>query len=145
MKLSQIWNSASVWGTLSVLKKPPKLAYRLLKYEKKIEREMQVIKKQHDALVYKHAGEAPPKGDEIKVVKLAEDTPQFKAYYDEFNEFCKQTSDLPWIGITMDELIEGLDTETSNVLSEHDIELLEPFFTEPAKPDLKLVEHDTQG
>lgn len=130
MKLAEIWNSARAWGVLSKLKKNPKLAYRLLKYEKKVNAELKVCNKQRETLVYEAAGVEPP-----AIVDLGSDTPEYKAFMVKFQEFMQSESDLEWAGISMDDLIEALGAETANVLSENDIELLEPFFTEPVKLD----------
>lgn len=136
MKIAAIWNSSKAWAVLSKLKKNPKLAYRLLKYQKKVAAELEIFEAQREQLVYETSGAAPP-----AVVQLEEGTPEFAAFAAKFQEFAQGESDLQWSGITMDELIEALGAETANVLSEHDIELLEPFFTPPAPsaPDLKLV------
>jgi len=136
MKLFEIWNSSKAWGTLSALKKNPKLAYRLLKYEKKVNSELEACEKHRQACVYEVSGAEPG-----SVVNIAEGTPEFAVFLKKFNEFLQGESDLDWIGVSLDELIDALDAEIGNVLSENDIELLEPFFTELPKPDLKLVEN----
>lgn len=149
VKLVEIWNSAKAWGVLSTLKKNPKLAYRLHKYEKKVNAEMEACNKQRDAIMYECAGVTPPTPPDTLIVQISAkiegpdkteiDNPQFIAFVKKFNEALNVESDLEWIGISMDDLIEGLGAETANVISEQDIELLEPFFTEKPKTDLKLV------
>ena len=159
MKLSVIQGSAAGWQALSGLKKNPKLAYRLLKYEKKVEHELKLIEKHRESLVYKHAGMEPPAPGEIKPVSIPakitetyandEDppvtltrevtNPALIAYQKEFDEFLDTESDLEWIGITMDELIDGLAEREGNVLAEMDIDMIEPFFTEPKKTELTVV------
>ena len=131
MKLVEIWNSVSAWSTISKLKKNPKLAYRLLKYEKRVDKELQVCEKQRQACVYEVRGVEP--GTEVEA--LLEGTPEYATFLAKFNEFMQAESDLQWIGISMDDLLDGLGAETGNVLSEYDIELLEPFFTEPMQPE----------
>lgn len=141
MKLAAIWNSSKAWEVLSKLKKNPKLAYRLLKYEKKVSAELEVLEAHRQKLVYEAAGVEPP-----AIVSLGVESPEFIAFSAKFQEFAQGESDLAWAGITMDDLIEALGAETANVLSEHDIELLEPFFTAPepvAAPNLQLVKTDT--
>lgn len=134
MKLLDIQLSASAWGVLSSLKKNPKLAYRLLKYEKKVEAELNVIEKQRNEYGCEAAGVAS--GAEWR---LEPGTPEIASYNEKFNAFLQGDSDLQWIGISMDELIEALGAETGNVLSEQDIERLEPFFTEKPKAELTVV------
>ena len=148
MKLVEIWNSTRAWGALSVMKKTPKLAYRLLKYEKKVERELKVCEKQKDALVYECVGVEPPTPPDMVVVSLpptvtVDDTenpgetkevenPQYVEFWKRFNEFLQGDSDLQLVGITMEELIDGLSEKDGNALSEREIELLEPFFASEA-------------
>lgn len=130
MKLLEIHNSAGAWRTLAALKKNPKLAYRLLKYEKKVDAELAVCEQQRSAFIYEAAGVEPPEPGEQKIVQIGAETPEFAAFMAKFNEFLQGESDLAWIGIGMDELIDGLGSAT-NVLTERELELLEPFFTEP--------------
>jgi hypothetical protein len=61
------------------------------------------------------------------------------AFVLKFTEFLEQEAELEPVGIDMDALIEGLDAEKGNVLSEGDLELMEPFF-QVKVADLKLVE-----
>lgn len=140
MKLLDIWNSKQAWAALSALKKNPKLAYRLHKYEKLVSAELDVCDKQRDALIYEAAGETPPPPGVVKVVEVKAGTPEHASYLAKYTEFLTGTeSDLPWIGVTMDALIEALGAETSNVLSEDDLDKLEPFFTEPPPKESGLT------
>lgn len=129
MKLYEIWNSSVAWSVLSRLKKNPKLAYRLLKFEKKVAAEIETCEQHRKTLVYEASGLEPP-----AEVTLKEGSPELAAYMAKFNEFMQGDSDLPWVGISMDELIDALGAEAGNVLSENDINLLEPFFAEPKLP-----------
>jgi hypothetical protein len=131
VKLVTIWNSKAAWAALSALKKPPKLAYRLHKYEKLVSAELDVCEKERDRLIYEGAGKVMTPGV-VEHVELKDGTAEFKEFVAKFNEFCVGTeSDLPWSGIKMDDLIDALEAERGNVLSEDELEKLEPFFTEP--------------
>ena len=137
MNLLSIWNSAPAWQTIVTLKKSPKLAYRLLKYQKKVAKELEICEEQRKAFVYTAAD--IPAGAGVGV-ELEPGTESHMKFVVIFNEFLLGESDLPWIGITMDELIDSLDAEKGNIISERDIELLEPFFYDRPKADLKVVE-----
>ena len=126
MQLINIWNSTSAWKVLSALKKNPKLAYRLHKYEKKVQAEAQVCEIQRNAILYEVSGASPGAS-----VKLEPETPEFAEFVKKFTDFLQQESDLDFVGISLDELIEGLGAEQGNVLSENNIDLLEPFFQFP--------------
>ena len=129
MKLLQILNAKESWARLAQLRKPPKTAYRLLKYFRKVSAESETIEAHRIKCVYEAAG-----GPGIDLVPP---DPRFAVFLKQFNEFLEGDSDLQWSGMPMDELIAALDAETGNVLSEADLDALEPFFTapiEPAKP-----------
>ena len=126
MKLSQIWNSAKTWAVLSAMKKPPVLAYKLFKYEKLVQAEIEACDVRRQALIYEIAKTEPP-----AIISLNEGTPEFTDFLSRFNDFLETESDLAWSGITLDELIATLGAEAANVMAESEILALEPFFTEP--------------
>lgn len=134
IKLMAIWNSAPAWDAVSSLKKTPKMAYRLLKYQRRVTKELEVCEEQRKALVYA-AAKVEPGVD----VKLAPDSPEVAEFIRSFEEFLSGDSDLEWIGVSMEDLIDALDANGGNTISEQHIALLEPFFTEPVKADLKVV------
>jgi hypothetical protein len=135
MKLLAIWNARDAFGRLSQLRKPPKLAYHLMKYERKFMVEYGHCEAQKNKCVYEAAGvEFGAPG-----VTLQPDTPEHMAFVLKFTEFLEQEAGLEPVGVDMDALIDGLDAEKGNVLCEGDIEVLEPFF-QAKSADLKLVE-----
>lgn len=125
MKLEQIWISREAWQTLSSLKKPPRVAYRLMKYKQKYDQEVEACDKQRERYVYEAAGE------EGGSVALKPETPEFNEFLSKFYEFLQEECELEPCGIYMDQLIDALDAETGNVLSESDLAKLEPFFENP--------------
>ena len=135
MKLLDVWNAVatsqdrtvSPWGALARLKKPPKVAYRLMKYGKDIDDEYNVIDRRRIELVHEAAGV-----EEGQPVKIEPDSPEFSRFAVAFNEFLDGESDLKPVGIGMDALIDALDSEKGNVLSEQDLALVAPFFQEKA-------------
>jgi hypothetical protein len=135
MKLLAIWNARDALGRLSQLRKPPKLAYRLMKYERKFMKEYGLCEEQKNKLVYEAAGVEFGSPN----VTLQPGTAEHMAFVLKFTEFLEQEAELEPVGIDMDALIEGLDAEKGNVLSEGDLELMEPFF-QVKVADLKLVE-----
>jgi len=134
MKLFQVWNAQAAFKRLADLKKPPKLAYRLLTYSRKFDAEAAICEAHRIACVYAIAGAEPG-----TVVELNQGTPEFDTFFAKFNEFLSNESDLEPVGLDMDALIDGLDAEKGNVLSENDLALLDPFFTVRPSPELKLV------
>ena len=148
MNLLSIWNSVNfvvrkegqpdikinAWEAVAALKKSPKIAYRLLKYEKKVERELKIIAEKQSLLVYELAGVPPPTGNDVVLCDISGEPEKMEQLQKLFNEFLSMTSDLELIGITMDDLVEDLSKHEKNSLSELVIELLEPFFTKPETP-----------
>lgn len=135
MKLIDVWNAVqsnkdkpvSAWAAMTSLKKPPKVAYRLLKYGAKLGTEFDVIEKHRVELIYEAAG--APEGSPVDIKP---GSPEFAQFANSFNEFLAGDSDLEPVGMTMDALIDALDT-AGNALSEQDLAAVEPFFQE-AKP-----------
>lgn len=126
MKLVDVWNARNAVNTLAQLKKPPKIAYRLLKYSKQFSAEFDVCELARVGFVYEVAGVAPGTPN----VSLEPGTPEFAAFVAKFNEFLGAESDLAPLDMGMGALIEALDAEHGNVLSETELALLEPFFQE---------------
>lgn len=154
MKLREIWDSPAGWEALSKLKKNPKLAYRLLKYERKVDKELTAIQQATDDLAFEVTGEEkPPKGvpkiititptievpDEEREGKTKTvPNPVHAAYFEKLNAFLDSEADLEVTGITMDELLDALGEQK---ISEEDIERLEPFFQPPPPaPKLEVVD-----
>ena len=133
MKLIQIWNAQFAWKNLGQLKKPPKLAYRLMKYGRKWDREQEDINAVRLQILWKSAG--APEGSQVE---LNAGQPEFDAFMVAFNAAMEMESDIGPVGIDMDALVEGLDSQAGNQISESDLALLEPFFS--VRADLKLVE-----
>lgn len=130
MKLLQIWNARTTWTSLSALRKPPGMAYRLLKYERLIDAEIAIIDKSRNEMITKAAGVDPG-----TIVTLGQG-PELDAFVKEFVTFLESESELKPCGIAMDDLVAALDTQSGNVLTESDLVILEPFFTPIAEPVL---------
>ena len=144
MYLYQVWNSHQAWQNLAILKKTPKLAYRLAKYQSRVAEEYKICGKQREDLIYEIAGVVRPEPPDVLIVQIpsrvmtepTEDTepveidnPKLAEFFTRFNEFLNNESDLEWSKITMDELLNGLQPDS--FVTEGDLLLLEPFFTNP--------------
>ncbi len=127
MKLQDIWNSAAAWRALSPVKKSPKVAYLLLKYENKVQAEVTVCEKQKNALIYELAGVPAPTGNDVVLVDISGDADKMSQLQARFAEFLQTESELPQAALTMDALVESLSSDMG-VLTEHDLQQLEPFF-----------------
>ena len=130
VKLIKIWLSATAWQTVYKLKKNPKLSYRMLKYQRKVERELRTCEKAKDEMVYEIAGVDKPAPGDAVACDISGDAEKMIELNKRFNEFLQGDSDLELVGMTLEEFIEQLGD--ANVISEEEIELLEPFFTSPA-------------
>lgn len=135
MKLVTIWNARNAFIALAQLKKPPKIAYRLMKYNQRFAAEFDTCEAARVACVYAAAALEPGTPN----VNLLPGTPEFAAFSEKFNEFLTGDSDLAPLDMSMDALIEALDTERGNVLSETDLAMLAPFFQEKKPTDLRVV------
>ena len=137
MKLIEVWNAVntseekpvSSWQAVSGLKKSPGLAYKLLKYGDKLGREYAVIEKHRNELIYECSGAEPG-----KEVRIEPGTPEYAKFMADYMEFLNKDSDLDPTGVTMDALIADLEKKDGNMLSEVDLMLVAPFFTEKTKP-----------
>lgn len=126
MKLYEVWNAKAAWKTLAALKKPPGLAYKLLAYQKRVIADIEVCEEQRQRYVYEVSGAEPG-----TAVELALESPEFAEYNRRFQEFMRGDSELQWVGVSMDALVEALNAQAGNVISEDELACLEPFFTEP--------------
>lgn len=126
MKLLQIWNARPAWTTLSALRKPPGVAYRLLKYERLLDAELLTIEKMRNEAIFKAANIDSGAGS---TVSLAPGTAEFQAFAEDFGAFLDTESELKPFDLDMDGLMAALDSQAGNTLAESDLSLLEPFFT----------------
>jgi hypothetical protein len=144
MKLLQIWNAKEAWGRFSKLKKPPGMAYRMLTYGKQIQSELEVCELQRQHCVCEAAGveHGTPEAAATTLLPFDENlkpNQKYIEFQDKFNKFLDTEAALSWVGITMQTLAEALDAG-QNTISDEDLALLESFFTEKPKADLKLVD-----
>lgn len=135
MKLVDVWNARNAFATLAQLKKPPKVAYRLMKYAKQFAAEFDTCEAARVSCVYEIAGVEPGTPN----INLLPGTPEYDAFVAKFNEFLANDSELEPLEMSMDALIDALDSERGNVLSENDLALLAPFFHGKKPPDLRVV------
>lgn len=110
---------------MSALRKPPGVAYRLLKYERLVDAEFAIIDKSRNEIITKAASAESGSAVELKL-----GTPEFEAANSEFLAFLETNSELKPCELDMDDLTTALDAQPGNALAESDLALLEPFFTQ---------------
>lgn len=122
MLLGEIFQSVAAWQKLSAINMKPKLAYKILKYTKKVYVEHDVAEKQRVALIHEITG--TKEGEKAKVEP---GSPEFKEYIGRFNEIMATESDLKLLDIDFEEVVNASD-EKDGSLAVKDLALLEPFF-----------------
>ena len=140
MKLVDVWNANPAFTALAALKKPAKLAYRLMRYEQRYRKQFVICNEMHDQAVTEAAGVSAG-----TIVTIAGDSPEFAVFEKRFNELCDVECDLEPVGLTLEFLVDELDKMNEvakqrglpegNVLSDDDLKYLEPFFQELPKPE----------
>lgn len=124
MKLIDVFRSAEAWKRLSGLKKPPRMAYSLMRYFKSIQDELDIIEKERVNCIRRIA-----KAGENEAISLKPGSAEIVEFESRFIGFLESESVLVKLSITMDELINALENETDNTLTEKDLLALEPFFS----------------
>ena len=123
MLLGQIWQSMESWRKLSSVAMHPMMAYKVLKYTKLVEAEYAVADKQRKALIHELTGTKD--GEDAKI---EQDTPEFMAYVEKFNEVMTVKSSLKQVkGVELEGVVKAVG-DKDDVLSVRDLALLEPFF-----------------
>ncbi len=123
MLLGQIWQSMESWRKLSSVAMHPMLAYKVLKYTKLVEAEYAVADKQRKALIHELTGTKD--GEDAKI---EQDTPEFMAYVEKFNEVMAVESTLKQVkGVELEGVVKAVGDKV-DVLTVRDLALLEPFF-----------------
>ncbi len=123
MLLGQIWQSMESWRKLSSVSMHPMMAYKVLKYTKLVEAEYAVADKQRRALIHELTGTKD--GEDAKI---EQDTPEFMAYVEKFNEVMTVKSSLKQVkGVELEGVVKAVG-DKDDVLSVRDLALLEPFF-----------------
>jgi hypothetical protein len=125
-KLGEIFNGFQSWQALASVKMEPKIAYRIMKYIRKIVSEYEIIDKQRIALIHEITDTK-----ESEPAKIEPDTQQFFDYLSRFNEVLSIDSDLEPVELYLNEVLEAIYPNQEVSLSPQDMLLLEPFFSEP--------------
>jgi len=121
MKLSSLMNASPAIEKLATQELPAKLAYRLLKYAKRIAAECDVIEKRRVAIIHEITETEP--GTEARIEAGTED---FGEYARRFGEFLSQDSDLGKSDVMLSDIVESLGD--SAVLTVQDLVRLEELF-----------------
>ena len=122
MLLGQIFRSLNAWIKISAVNMKPKIAYRVLKYTKKVSAEYEIAEKQRVALIHEITG--TKEGEEAKIEP---DSPEIDVYIEKFNEIMQTESSLSSIDLELEDVVDAVD-EKDETLSVSDLALLEPFF-----------------
>ena len=122
MLLGQIFRSLNAWNKLSAVNMKPKIAYKVLKYAKKVSAEYEIAEKQRVALIHEITG--TKEGEEAKIEP---DSPEIVVYIEKFNEIMQTESSLSSIDLELEDVVDAVD-EKDETLSVSDLALLEPFF-----------------
>ena len=128
MLLGQIFQSVEAWRKLAGINMKPKLAYKVLKYTKKVSAEYEIAEKQRVALI--HEITCTKEGEEVKIEP---GTPGIAVYVEKFNEVMLTESTLDKIDLALGDVVDAVD-EKDETLSMSDLALLEPFFSDYEEP-----------
>ena len=122
MKLGEILNGMGAWSQVVGLKLKPVIAYKLLKYVRKVEAEHSILQGQRTNKICELAGVEPG-----QAASLEAGTPEVLAFSLWLGELLEHESDLEKCSMTVDELLEHIQQDESNTLSISDIGTIEPF------------------
>ncbi len=122
MKLSAIFASREKWSKVTALSIKPSDAYKILKYIKLVNCELELIESQRVALLHRITDT-----EEGVDVTIENGTPEFDEYVKEFTEVLDVESDLEQVDMEMQEFLDSI-TSPDEILSVGDLLVLEPFF-----------------
>lgn len=122
MILGQIFQSMQPWQKLSGMRMRPQVAYRVLRYTKKVEAEFAHIEKRREAILREVAG--VPEGE----VKLESNTPEVVEFQKRFTEDLLIESELKPFDRKLSCVLEMVGDGQDDVLTMSDLAMLEPFF-----------------
>ena len=128
MLLGQIFQSIEAWKKLAGINMKPKLAYKVLKYTKKVSAECEIAEKQRVALIREITG--TKEGEEAKIEP---NSPEIQEYVRRFNEIMLLESSLSRLDLDFSDVINAVD-EKDETLSVSDLALLEVFFSDYEEP-----------
>ena len=134
MLLGQVFQSIQAWQKLSAIPLKPKIAYRVLKYTKKVSSEHELAEKQRVALIHEVTGTL-----EGQDAKIEPNTPEFQEYATRFNAIMALESDLEPIDMELQQVVDVLDDKEES-LSMSDLAVLEPFFKSGDEPKKGIEE-----
>jgi hypothetical protein len=125
MRLYEVFVAKPVLDEVVKLKIAPKLAYRLLKYAKRVLAEWEVVEQQRVALIYEIS--KTPAGSSASIEP---NTPEAAEYSKRFNEVLIVESELAPSDITMSELLDALGESEDNKVSVSELATIEPLFAD---------------
>ena len=129
MLLGQIFQSIEAWRKLSSVSMSPVIAYKILKYTKRIADEYDIAEKQRVALLYAITG--TKQGQEVR---LESTDPKFIEYVQKLDEIMSQEVDFSLLELSLEGTVDDLSGKDI-MLSASDLAKLEPFFSDAGDSD----------
>jgi hypothetical protein len=123
MKLGDVANGMSAWERVVKLKVGPSIAFKLMKYAKKVDSEYIGVENARCNVITDIVGVEP--GSEAR---LEQGTPEFVEYVKQLAELYEAESELPLFDMNLDEFVELVQVREENELSAIDLIALQPFF-----------------
>lgn len=124
MLLGEIFQSVGSWQKLAGINLPAKLAYKILKYTRRVTAEYEIAEKQRVTLIHEITGT-----QEGQDAKIEPGTPELVAYTQRFQEVMLTKSDLEPLDMDFEEVVNAVGSRDES-LSVSDLAMLEPFFVE---------------
>ena len=129
-----IFQSVQAWRKLAGVVMKPAVAFKILRYTKLVNAEVEHIEKQRIDLAYEIS-----KVPRDKDVKLEPDTPELAEFQRRFSEVLNTESTLPLLRLDLETVVDALDGK-DDVLSVQDLAMLEPFFQYPEPPEDDVID-----
>ena len=129
-----IFQSVQAWRKLAGVVMKPAVAFKILRYTKLVNAEVEHIEKQRIDLAYEIS-----KVPRDKDVKLEPDTPELAEFQRRFSEVLNEESTLPLLRLDLETVVDALDGK-DDVLSVQDLAALEVFFQYPEPPESDVID-----
>lgn len=126
MKVNGVLVAREAWGRLMKCRFRPAFAYQLANYAKLFRAELAAVEEQRMTLIRRHGEQAGPNAWSVDPK-----SPQFVDYVEEFQPLLDTEVELKPSKFTIKQLLIELEQFEENTIEPGDLEVLEPFFTQP--------------
>lgn len=123
MKLYEIYAARTAIGKLLKTNFRPGIAYRLMKFVKKLSVELEVVEEHRVSLLKTFA-----KPDDKGFVSLDQSSPEYLKFRDEYIEYLQTESEIETFGLPLSGMIDEIAGDQNFTVEE--LGLLEPLFQE---------------